>query len=456
MMGPLEAIDLLKDAAAGQDVYARILSLRSALAASRGRRLQAASYLLRGVRISSRPDAGRDRVQSLLDACCREGGVLSPLKGNHLLAEFQASADARQLRLAMSRDPLEDRVRLRFPRDEEPNRLGDLILLKKRDPNGGRGVILISYTGALQRFAASFDVARLVQHYSLVFEPSWWGYEDISFLLFVGSDADVIVQCSSRRDYDFISDLRSNMVPIRLGAGEWMDPTLFRPPVPREALYDLVMVSAWSPYKRHREFFATLAYLRTHHNRQPRVALIGYPIDWTRKHVEELMRSYGVSDQCTILESIPQKEVARVVSGSRAYVLVSKREGSNRGLYEALFCDTPVVVSGEHRGVNVDHVNAETGVLFRAGRLADALMQVLDDRASFQPREWAIENAGYVKSTERLNAALRALAQTRGEAWGRDIELKTNSPNPRYPDDATYEYFAAEYQALAGFLLPVE
>jgi glycosyltransferase involved in cell wall biosynthesis len=343
---------------------------------------------------------------------------------------------------------------MRYPRpDDDPERQGDLIILKRHDPaTGEKGVILVSFTESVQRFAALFDLDAIASRYVLVFEPSWWGYQDHTFMMYLSSDLDVVIESPSRSDFDFIDGLGSNLVASRVGAGDWIDPDVFRPEESVRREYDLVMVSSWNPLKRHAELFQTLAGMRRGRGRSLRVALVGYPDGWTREDVERLARRHSVLDCITFFESIPHAEVARVVSRSRAYVLLSRREGANRALYEAIFCDTPVIVYRHHRGVNTDHVTGEVGVLFEDGRLEEAIAQLLDADSAPRPRAWGLEHTGFHNATRLLNESLRALAARRGSPWTTDIVEKKMAPALYYGRPGTYREFAEEYDRLATFL----
>ncbi len=184
--------------------------------------------------------------------------------------------------------------------------------------------------------------------------------------------------------------------------------------------------------------------------------LIGYPSGWTRDRIERLAREHGVAESCAIYESIPQSQVAELVADSRAYILLSRREGANRALYEALFCDTPVIVPRDHRGVNTDQVVPEVGVLFRDGELPEAILSVVDGPRAFQPRHWALRNTGFENAARALNTVLREGALQRGWPWTKDIVPKKNVPNLRYAHPGRYAAFEPEYRSLGGFLLPPE
>lgn len=422
-----------------------------------GRRWKAISARFRAMRASSArvhsPEAMR-AVREQLDWGCRDArGSLLPIRENRWLATFLRTAEAATLRARFDGWPDHHRVRMREPNDENPRRQGDLIILKRYDPaTGEKGVIMLKYTLSLWRFPAMFDVAALAERYAFVLEPSSWGYEDPGFFLYAGSDMDVVVQSPWRRDYEFITQLESNIAAIRVGAGDWVDPRIFSSVKPaRERTFDLVAVSAWSALKRHEDLFRAVAALHAQ-GRTLRIALIGYPVDWTQAKIRQLAARYGIEQSCTIFEAVPQSVVARVVGDSRLYVLMSRREGANRALYEALWCDTPVAVFDAHRGVNTDIVGGEVGTLYDADGLASAIARVLDDPDRYHARAWAERNTGYRNSTDTIDATLKKLAEARGLPWTSGLAAKINAPDMFYVDDADVERFADEYETLRPFL----
>jgi glycosyltransferase involved in cell wall biosynthesis len=177
---------------------------------------------------------------------------------------------------------------------------------------------------------------------------------------------------------------------------------------------------------------------------------------WGRGQVEGLLRRYGLEGDCHIYERIPHEEVARVVADSKVSLLLSRQEGANRGIYEGMFCGTPVIVYKRQCGVNLDHVNARTGLLAEDEELADAILHVLEHPEEFDPREWALEHVGYANATRTINAALREMAARRGLPWTRDIVAKKSAPNLRYAEPGVYKNFDAEYESLREFLLPLD
>lgn len=440
--------------------YASWMDMQSRAALSKKQAYEATSHLLRMWKQVGAERFGADRavrVMQLIHENCYHGDELLPAAENRLRLEFTHSAKGREIRTLYGSFSPDHRVRLRFPNDDDQERQGDLMIIKSYDPRTGeRGVLMIKYSETILAMPAMFDLGALASRYMLVLEPSSWGYQDARFLLYLGSDLDVLVQSPRAADFEFIENLHTNLVPIRVGAGEWGDSTVFRPrAADKEAMYDVVMVAAWDPLKRHEVFFRAAAQLKQDRKRSLRIALVGYNLSWTRESIERLLHEYDLERHCTIYEDVPHAEVARVVADSKVSLLLSQREGANKAIYESMFCGTPIIVYRHQCGINMDHVNAQTGLLVDDDELADAIVRVLDHPQTFDPRAWAMQNAGYPNATRKINAGLSEMAQRRGLPWTRDIVAKKNAPNLRYAQPGVYREFEEEYQRLHEFLMPL-
>jgi len=395
--------------------------------------------------IGARRDEIRDWIRDAGLGC----GDLRPLAQNPLRRDFLQTEQARIWLERLRSVPVTCRVRMRRYNVGDPRLPGNLILLK--EPQGEeKGVVLIKYTTGIEAASALFDLPAMAERYVFVLEPSSWGYQDAAYLMYAGSDIDVIIQSPASEDFDFILDLQSNLYPVRIGAGDWVKPALFESR--QEKTYDLIAVSGWNPLKRHRDLFEALRSLRRRHHLSLNVALVGYPQGWTREDILRLIKKYGLEETCTIYERLPYAEVAQLLARSRAYVLMSRREGANKAMYESLFSDVPVVVYRHHRGINLEHVNEQTGVSYGKDGLADAIMDVLHNGRQFRPRQWADEHTGCHRSSEKLGAALRQLALRAGLRWTRDIVPKANTPNLRYVSALEVDRFAEAYDDLAQYL----
>ena len=450
--------EILRTSHAFQRVFSTASIAMAALQVRQGKNIPALETLFRAWRASRAsgfPEKGHELLWRILERTCLESGRLAPISRNRILSEFQASSQANDIRKRFAAFPQEDRSRLRFPRKpDDPERQGNLIVLKSYDAHTGeRGVLLLKYGESFLWFSALFDLEEVAKRYALVLEPCWAGYQDWRFLTYLGSDLNAVVLSPHPIDFDFIESLRSNLTPIRLGAGDWVDPDTFKPQGEVRNRFDVVMVSSWNPLKRHKDLLKAVAKLKQEGYEGLQVALVGSPTVWSRDEIENMIDSYGLQHNCTIFEDIPHHSVGEVVASSRVFVLASRQEGANKALYEALFCDTPVIAYSGHRSVNPDHVGPNVGVRFTAGRLHEGIKTVLSNEDQFSPRDWAIRNTGWPVATEKLARLLQRSELERTHPWIRPIAPKKNAPNLQYAERGAYRHFEEEYRALAALMV---
>lgn len=347
---------------------------------------------------------------------------------------------------------IQDRVRIRQPKkNPPPERQGDLLVLKPWCGSREKGVILLNFDETVDKFFALFDVEKIAQQYRLVVEPSAWGYQQARMYLLRGLPTEVVVQSQYHQDYNYIMSLGGSLRAIRLGAGDWADPDIFTSGKETEKQFDVVMIANWLKWKRHRLLFQAIGQLK---EKISKVALIGYPIEGrTSGEILELAKRYGVVSKIELFENIPPNEVARLIRCSKFGVMLSKKEGANRGIYECFFSDVPVVLTACNIGVNRDHINAMTGVLAEDDRLAQTIAMMLEKHGEMQPRAWALANTGAERSSKTLNHFLRGLAEAKGERWTQDIFPKKNVPTPVYCNVQDRLAADQEMTRLMGYLL---
>jgi glycosyltransferase involved in cell wall biosynthesis len=307
----------------------------------------------------------------------------------------------------------------------------DFIVLKAPS-KGEKGVLVLEYSQKFDLFNALFDLNRIMKDYYVVLEPCWAGYCDPSILMFVSSVNEVVVQCPEKSDFDFISGLKSNLIPIGLGSSDWIDSELFAPRKERVAKeYDLVMVANWAKHKNHRKLFKALCHVK---HRPLSLLLIG--IDWggrTEKDIISEMKEYDLSHvKLEIKKSIPAREVADCLEKSKAFLLLSEKEGSNRAIVEALFSDVPAILYENFIGGARGKINEQTGVLSSFEDLHSKIDYMLENYRRFTPRAWALAHTGSRNATRMLNGLLKSIAESKGEQWTADIVEKVNNPNFSY------------------------
>ncbi len=323
--------------------------------------------------------------------------------------------------------------------------LRDVIVLKRFRP-GEKGVLLLKYAQTFDAVFSMFDIARLTERYVFVLEPCWAGYCDPSILMFVAPGDPVIVQCFTEQDFRFIEGLGAPFVPVRLGPADWVDADLFKP-TPAPKAHDLVMVANWAPHKRHAQLFRALEEIR---NRDVRVLLIGFP--WAGRTADDIRREASAIRntrvQIEIREQLPPAEVARSVGQSKAFVFLSRKEGDNKALVEAMFADVPAIVFDETIGGAKSRLNAATGMLASDDELPQRICEMLDSYDRFAPRAWALSHTGSAVATTILNDTLKRAVLASGGSYTESVVEKTNAPNLAYKDPACRVSFANDYDFI--------
>jgi glycosyltransferase involved in cell wall biosynthesis len=302
-----------------------------------------------------------------------------------------------------------------------------LLVLKAPASGGEKGVLFVMFSETFHLLHSRMNLEKLLEDYTLVFEPSWSGYCGPDLLDFTHETDEIFVLAAEEGDFAFLQRLGSNLIPVELGPCDWVDPRAAAPYLANPKEFDIVMNSNWAALKRHYVLFRMLASGTSRY----KVALIG--VKWggkTRADIDRLADFYGVADQLTILERIPYEKVMDVTCRSKVSVLLSLKEGSNRAIAESIFCNVPVVVLSNHVGGIKKNVVPQTGLLADERNLESAITQLL--HGSINPREWGMEHITCFKSSAKLNAILRDHALNKGRPWTQDIAGRSNSPESTY------------------------
>lgn len=332
----------------------------------------------------------------------------------------------------------------------DPRRLlGTRILVVKSPRARERGVIVADYSYVFPALIRRFDLEAIAARYFLVLEPSWSGYCSPELLPYARYDLPVFVQTIEPYDTDFVRSLECNLIPVPVAANWWVDHRLMKPDAAVTRDIDIIMVAAWARFKRHWRFFKILSRLRRRGHR-PRVALVGYPMDLQASDIAAAARSFGVEDQIEFHERLPVDAVAALLRRAKVHVLWSRREGVNRAMVEALFADVPIVVrAGFNYGHRYPHINERTGRFATEDDLDDTLLDMLDDRARFAPRDWAMAHMSCQLGTRVLENAIRATAASLGGDWTEGLAVKTVTLNcQKYWNEGDRSRFAADYAFL--------
>lgn len=325
----------------------------------------------------------------------------------------------------------------------------NIICIKPKLSVAEKGVILIKYSESMPLLPFFCDMERLLNDYTLVYEPSWSGYCTSDILHFTQYKQKIFVLAKQRDDYIFLEQLKSNLIPLKMGPCDWVDPSIAETFAGAARKFDLVLNSNWSTAKRHQVLFKAMAKMPS----SLKVVLIGFA--WgerTKDEILDLAQYYGVEDQLTIFENISFDKVMEINSYSKIALLLSLKEGSNRAISESLFCDTPAIVLNNHIGGIVENITLETGMLVNESQLNDKILLMLENLQKYTPRKWALQNISCFESTRSLNESLKAESILQGGIWSQDIVIRTNSPNLRYLDTTESAQCIAETEKLKTYI----
>jgi glycosyltransferase involved in cell wall biosynthesis len=333
-----------------------------------------------------------------------------------------------------------------------PTRLvGSRLLVAKPWRAGERGVLYVDYSYVFPSLAGLFDLRAIAERYHLVLEPSWSGVFTPEILLYSRLDRPVFVETIEPRDHRALATIDTNLTAVPVAANYWVDYRAIEPlPAARRDI-DVIMVAAWSGIKRHWRFFRTLAALRRRGHRL-RVTLVGYRYDKTLDEIRQQANYFGVGDQVELFERLSQFEVSALLARSRVHVLWSRRECANRAIIEAMLADVPVIVrSGLTYGFRYPYINEQTGRFVDEAALGDAILEMLECRGSYSPREWVLEHMTCQRATAVVEASVRAATIEQGEPWSSGLVVKTSTlDTQKYWDEGDRLRFVDDYRFLAA------
>lgn len=370
-------------------------------------------------------------IERVLRRVCAEGGLVESVAAAH--------TEVQEIDLCVSRTA---GLVLKAPRRE-----GDHIV--------ERGVLLLKNTECLDSFRRCVEMARILERYTLILEPSWSAYANprlLSFCMF--RDHPIVVMSPCQADHQFLERLQSNLRPVPAGASDWVDPQVFHPLEGQDKRFDAVMIARWTLMKRHHLLFRALQRIG---DPSYRVAFVAsnIPGDTDRHLILSMIDAYHLASQITVFEDLTAVGVNEILNQSKVNLLLSHREGSNRSLFEGFFAGVPGLAFSNNLGIPLRHFTPQTGWLIAEHELPSALLHFRDHWSEFDPRPWALANIAPNITTSRLNDFLRQLAQQRHEPWTQDIVCKCNCPELRYyPDERAGHGFPTMDDVLARFPAP--
>jgi len=293
-----------------------------------------------------------------------------------------------------------------------------------------RGVLLISFTTSFPHFYHHTDLQALQRWFTIVLEPSWAGYCLAEVLFWSGPGRPaVIVQATERKDFELLSRLDSNLIPVEFGASNWVDDRVFRKLDDVAKRYDVIYVGNYKATKRHHVLFRAV---REIGDSSFKVALVCSPWGGTRNSILDLIEYYGVEGNVDIHEAVGAVALNELLNASKVSVLLSLKEGSNRAIFEGFFADVPAIMLKDNVGVNKEYINECTGRLIEEKELPEALLYFRENWQAFRPREWALEHIAAPVTTRALEDVLARISNRGGLPWTAGLRIKVNRPEVEY------------------------
>ncbi|MBN2569701.1 MAG: glycosyltransferase [Deltaproteobacteria bacterium] len=315
--------------------------------------------------------------------------------------------------------------------------LNGRLLILSGPINDTKGVLIVKFTESFKYLLQLFDMERLCKDYVIVVEPSYSGYFDEDILQLLCLRDPVIIETLEPVDYKFITDLESNLLPIPLGANHWVDDRVFHPIEGAEKIYDVIMVAIWAEFKRHYHLFEALSKA----GKEMRVALVGKPWNKTLEDLKEEATHYGVLHMIDFFEDLSQKKINELLNHSRCLFLLSKKEGVNKAIIEAMYADIPVfILEGFNYGFAYPFINEHTGGFINPRELALFIRDIDDtlSRGAYSPRKWIESHISAKVSTEELVSMLHQLEKLYSIRVNKELLVKINTPEMDYYDNKAW------------------
>jgi hypothetical protein len=325
------------------------------------------------------------------------------------------------------------------------------LLLLSYPINDIKGMLIVKFTEYFKYLLRIFDMGRLCKDYVIVIEPSASGYFDEDILQLLTLREPVIIEALEPVDYKFINDLGSNLIPVQIGANHWVDDRVFHPAKGTGKVYDVIMVAIWAEVKRHYHLFEGLSKTR----RKARVALVGKPWGKTLKDIKEEAAYYGVLHMIDFFEDLSQDRVNELLNKSKCMLLLSKKEGFNKAIIEAMYADIPVfILEGHNYGFAYPFINKNTGGFINPKEL-DIFLQGIDDtlqNGAYSPRKWIETHVSAEASTGKLISMLYQLEKSYSIKINKELFVKINSPELDYYDKQVWSTVKPFVNDLKGYL----
>lgn len=327
------------------------------------------------------------------------------------------------------------------------------IVLKWPDITEGvvssKGMLLIKFTRTFSYALRNLDLDRLSQYFYVILEPSWSGYADPDILAWVGKSENVVIQSSEVQDRALMNCFPETFKAVSFGSGNWVPSYDFADHNLNKE-FDSIYIANTSPIKRVNRYIGAVKKIVESGNTVYKGCLVCAAWGKSRHLIELMVKTSGIENNLMLQFSLSKDEVIHFLNRSKCNLLLSYKEGSNRSLFEAMFCNVPVITLVENVGINKEYIGEQSGLLIPDESLESAMVWMSNNYQSFSPRDWALENISYKSSIDRLLAILypKELAYGHGKF---KFYRKVNAPEAFYENtDTNFPELMKELLTLFG------
>lgn len=314
-----------------------------------------------------------------------------------------------------------------------------------------RGAIIVKFTETFDPIYRLLNVSLLSKYFRIILEPSSVGYSLPEILSWTTlAPEKVIVLSPYRDDFEFLSNVTTNLIPLTLGPADWVDTSIFYKLPDVEKIYDVIYLASFNPIKRIDRYIRAIVRIK---RKRPnyRAALVCAGHGDAKREVLATMECAKNRMSVDLLDGMDQPSLNVMFNKSKVNILVSLREGANKGLAEGFFSGTPAILIKESAAGNHVHINDQTGRVVPDSNLESALTWFADHDKEFSPHEWAMSHISPTVSAHLLSENLKELEISEGQQWTRDLFTKVNRPELDYLDSENSWLLSKRAELLSEF-----
>jgi glycosyltransferase involved in cell wall biosynthesis len=366
----------------------------------------------------------------------KQRGLQLLLKGRRVIEITSVDTLIRRVLDKCGSDPTPLVSLITIPRDRSATDYASRTLVLKlptvrEDRIIEKGAIILKFTETFAPIHQLIDISLLSRFFRVVLEPSWVGYSLPELLIWSTPGAEKVVVLSPYQDdFDLLSRLDTNLVPVPLGASDWVNPKIFNV-CDNDKIYDSIYVANFNPMKRVDRYLRAVVRV-SRKRRNYRAALVCAGYGPSRHEILETVKWAASKADIDYLGGVNHSRLNELFNQSKVNVLLSLREGANKVLTEGMFAGTPALLIAENMGVNRRNINAQTGRIVPDAELEEALVWFSDNYHRYQPRPWAQTHISPTASTYALSRKLEDIEVNEGRIWTKELMPKVNQPELAY------------------------